>query len=228
MTQNELFEIALTTDPAQIGHHVQGGYMTGIYPISDDIKAIGPAFTIRLPGTDNAMLYYAMKQAPKGSMIVIDRMGDKRIACLGEMVALSAKTLGMAGIVVDGPNTDTRAIRAMGFPVFSTGRACVTNTFKGLDGEYGVPVNCGGCVVRPGDIVYGDVDGVICAPADQFEELVKAAKAMDANEVRWRENFAEGGYVDKFVNLERLVKEGVKGAIEQGGIESGLAERKRG
>ena len=47
MTQNELFEIALTTDPAQIGHHVQGGYMTGIYPISDDIKAIGPAFTIR-------------------------------------------------------------------------------------------------------------------------------------------------------------------------------------
>ena len=72
MTQNELFEIALTTDPAQIGHHVQGGYMTGIYPISDDIKAIGPAFTIRLPGTDNAMLYYAMKQAPKGSMIVIE------------------------------------------------------------------------------------------------------------------------------------------------------------
>ena len=56
MTQNELFEIALTNlDPAQIGHHVQGGYMTGIYPISDDIKAIGPAFTIRLPGTDNAM-----------------------------------------------------------------------------------------------------------------------------------------------------------------------------
>ena len=45
MTQNELFEIALTTDPAQIGHHVQGGYMTGIYPISDEIKAIGPAFT---------------------------------------------------------------------------------------------------------------------------------------------------------------------------------------
>ena len=87
MTQNELFEIALTTDPAQIGHHVQGGYMTGIYPISDDIKAIGPAFTIRLPGTDNAMLYYAMKQAPKGSMIEIDRIGHKRIACLGDIVA---------------------------------------------------------------------------------------------------------------------------------------------
>ena len=175
MNQEELFKIALTTDPAQIGHHVQGGYMTGIYPISDDLKVIGPAFTIRLPGTDNAMLYYAMKKAPKGSVVVIDRMGNKTIAAVGEMVVQSAKVLGLAGIIVDGPNTDTRSIRTLNFPLFSTGRACVTNTFKGLDGEYGVPINCGGCVVRPGDIVYGDIDGVICAPADRFEELVKAA-----------------------------------------------------
>lgn len=213
MTQEELFQLALTTDPAQIGHSVQGGYMTGIFPISDHLKVIGPAFTIRLPGTDNAMLYYAMKQAPKGSVIVIDRMGDKRIACLGEMVARSAKVLGMAGIVVDGPNTDTRAIREMDFPVFSTGRACVTNTFKGLDGEYGIPVNCGGCVVRPGDIVYGDLDGVVCAPADQCEELVLHAKQQDENEVLWRQNFEAGGYVDKFINLEKLVKIGAQGAI---------------
>ncbi len=213
MTREELFELALTTDPAQIGHHVQGGYMTGIFPVKDDLKVIGPAFTIRLPGTDNAMLYYAMKQAPKGSVIVIDRMGNHTIAAVGEMVIQSAKVLGMAGVVVDGPNTDTRAIRDLDFPLFSTGRACVTNTFKGLDGEYGIPVNCGGCVVKPGDIIYGDLDGVVCAPADRFEELVLAAKKMDANEVAWRENFAAGGYVDKFVNLEKLVKVGVKDAI---------------
>jgi 4-hydroxy-4-methyl-2-oxoglutarate aldolase len=213
MNQEELFKIALTTDPAQIGHHVQGGYMTGIYPISDDLKVIGPAFTIRLPGTDNAMLYYAMKKAPKGSVVVIDRMGNKTIAAVGEMVVQSAKVLGLAGIIVDGPNTDTRSIRALNFPLFSTGRACVTNTFKGLDGEYGVPINCGGCVVRPGDIVYGDIDGVICAPADRFEELVKAAKKMDENEVKWRENFAKGRYVDDFVNLDQLVNIGIKGAI---------------
>lgn len=115
MTQEELFQLALTTDPAQIGHSVQGGYMTGIFPISDHLKVIGPAFTIRLPGTDNAMLYYAMKQAPKGSVIVIDRMGDKRIACLGEMVARSAKVLGMAGCG-GRPQHGTRAIREMGLP----------------------------------------------------------------------------------------------------------------
>ena len=117
MDLEKLFERALKTDPAQIGHYVQGGFMdASIKPISEDIKMIGPAFTIRLPGNDNAMLYYAMKRAPKGSVIVIDRMGDKRVAAVGEMVVQAARSLGMAGIVVDGPNTDTRPIKALGFP----------------------------------------------------------------------------------------------------------------
>jgi regulator of RNase E activity RraA len=79
--------------------------------------------------------------------------------------------------------------------------------------EANSPVNCGGCVVRPGDIVYGDLDGVVCAPADQFEELVLHAKQQDENEVLWRQNFEAGGYVDKFINLEKLVKIGAQGAI---------------
>ncbi|CDZ74536.1 dimethylmenaquinone methyltransferase [Peptoniphilus sp. ING2-D1G] len=216
MELKKLFEIALTTDPAQIGHYVQGGYMdVSIKPIKDDLRVIGPAFTIRLPGNDNAMLYYAMEKAPKGSVIVIDRMGDKRIACCGEIVALSAKTLGMAGIVVDGPSTDTRAIREMDFPVFSTGRASVTNTFKGIDGEYNIPINCGGAVVNPGDIIYGDLDGVVVAPADRFEELVKKAKAADEVEKLWKENFEKGGTIADFINLEKLVSGEVGKSISE-------------
>lgn len=216
MNLEKLFETALTTDPAQIGHYVQGGFLdTSIKPISDDLKVIGPAFTVRLPGNDNAMLYYAMEQAPKGSVIVIDRMGDKRIACCGEIVALAAKTLGMAGIVVDGPSTDTRAIKEMNFPVFSTGRASVTNTFKGIDGEYNIPINCGGAVINPGDIIYGDLDGLIVAPADKFEELVKKAKEADKTEELWRENFAKGGKISDFINLEKLVSGNVQKAISE-------------
>ena len=100
MDMNELFARALKTDPAQIGHYVQGGFMdASIKPISEDIKMIGPAFTVRLPGNDNAMLYYAMKRAPKGSVVVIDRMGDKRVAAVGEMVVQAARSLGLAGII---------------------------------------------------------------------------------------------------------------------------------
>lgn len=216
MLTKELMERALKTDPAQIGHHVQGGFMdASIKPISEDIKLIGPAFTIRLPGNDNAMLYYAMKRAPKGSVVVIDRMGDKRVACVGEMVVRAAMSLGLAGIVVDGPNTDTKHIKDLGFPLFSTGRASVTNTFKGVDGEYGIPVNCGGAVVCPGDIIYGDIDGVIIAPEDKFAELVDKAEAADRGEVVWRQLFAEGKYLDEIMNLDRLVEEGAKGKIAE-------------
>ena len=91
----------------------------------------------------------------------------------------------------------------------------MTNTIKGIDGEYGIPVNCGGCVVNPGDIVYGDIDGVICAPADKFEELVLAAKKMDEMEAKWREAFEKGEYLDNLVNLDKLVNVGIKGAIAE-------------
>ena len=80
------------------------------------------------------------------------------------------------------------------------------NTLKGIDGEYNVPVCCGGAVVNPGDIVYGDVDGVIVAPADRFAELVEKAEAADRNEVEWRKNFAEGKYLDALINIDRLVE----------------------
>lgn len=215
-TMEELFQRALKTDPAQIGHYVQGGYMSPrIKPVSEDMKVIGPAFTIRLPGTDNATLYYAMKRAPKGSVIVIDRMGDQRFACIGEIAALSAKSLGMAGMVVDGPNTDTLRIKEMGLPVFSTGRTAVANTFQGMNGEYNVPINCGGAVVRPGDIIYGDIDGVVVAPPDMFEELVNRAEAADRNEAIWKQKYAEGAYITDLINLERLVEVGAGGAISE-------------
>lgn len=216
LKMKELFERALKVDPAQIGHYVQGGFMNmTIKPVSDDMKVIGPAFTIRLPGKDNSMLYYAMKKAPKGSVIVIDRMGDQRISCFGEIATLSAKTLGMAGVVIDGPSTDTRAIKELNFPVFSTGRSAVTNVLQGFDGEYGIPVNCGGAVVCPGDIVYGDIDGVIVAPPDRFEEFVQKAEAADRNEVLFKKRFAEGGYIDDFANLENLVEIGIHDKIAE-------------
>ena len=67
----------------------------------------------------------------------------------------------------------------------------------------------------PGDIVYGDIDGVIVAPADRFAELVEKAEAADRGEVEWRKCFAEGKYLDALLNIDRLVEEGAKGKIAE-------------
>ena len=93
----------MKTSPAQVGHFIEGGFMdSAIQAVDESFKVVGPAFTISLPANDRAVLYYAMKQAPKGSVLVISRLGEDRFACCGEIVVLSAKSLGMAGIVVDG------------------------------------------------------------------------------------------------------------------------------
>ena len=203
----ELIQRYLKTDPAQIGHYINSGYMnTKIGPVFQDCKMVGPAYTIRITANDSAILYYAMKKAPKGSVIVIDRLGDEVYACAGEMVARSAKALGMAGIVIDGPSTDVQAMREIGIPVFSTGLSPVTTSLYGITGEYDIPVQCGGTVVNPGDIVFGDDNGVIVIPPQKAIELLEKAELADKKEEELRAVYEQGKYVDYCPNLNALVE----------------------
>lgn len=210
-----LLERAFKSDPAQLGHLVQGGYMTGISPVKDEFRVIGPAFTIRIPTNDNSMYYYAVKYAPKGSVIVIDRMGEKRYANIGENAVRAAILAGAAGIIVDGPNTDTLALRKLNFPVFSTGCSAACNGMKGVDGEFNVPVCCGGAVVQPGDIVFGDIDGIVVVPQDRLEELLIKAEAVDRDEIMYREEFEKGNSLYELANVKQLVETGVGSRISE-------------
>lgn len=206
MLSEELYQKAMRTDPAQVGHFIEGGFMDPrIQAVSESFKLLGPAFTISLPTNDNAMLYYAMKQAPKGSVLVISRLGENRFACCGEIVVLSAKSLGMAGIVVDGPCTDSRRIKEIGLPVFAAGRSAVTNTIMAINGAYGQPVSCGGTVVCPGDIIFGDADGVIVAKPEGFEALVDRALADDAEEEELRAQLVNGVSYGDIIRLDEAV-----------------------
>ena len=206
----EVIARAMKVDPAQVGHYVESGYMSpSIKPIDDNSKICGPAFTVRTPTNDNAILYYAIKRAPKGSVLVVDRMGEQRFACCGEMVVRAAMSRGLAGIVIDGPSTDTRSIRELGFPVFSTGRSAVTNVLLGINGEYDITVNCGGCVVHPGDIIFADLDGVVVCPPESFEEFLAKAEEGDAREVEYRKMYAaDPNYfmTDAFLGLDEAME----------------------
>lgn len=206
MLSEELYQKAMRTDPAQVGHFIEGGFMSpSVQAVSDTFKVLGPAFTISLPTNDNAMLYYAMKQAPKGSVLVISRLGEERFACCGEIVVLSAKSLDMAGIVVDGPCTDSRRIKEIGLPVFAAGRSAVTNTIMAINGSYGEPVSCGGTVVCPGDIIFGDADGVIVVKPEIFESLVDRALADDAEEEQLRRQLVSGVSYGDLIRLDEAI-----------------------
>lgn len=210
----ETIDRFMKVDPASFGHHVVGGFMKpAMKPISPKMKMAGPAYTVRFPGKDSIALYYALQKAPKGSVIVVDRCGDDTYACVGEMVALFAECRGMAGIVIDGPATDSVAIAKSGFPVFCTGISVVTTNVLGISGEVDVTVNCSGAVVRPGDIVFGDADGVVVIPPDGYEELLAQAEASVIREEKMRAHFRAGGF--PMLNVERLWNADVMGMINE-------------
>lgn len=187
----ELIDRFMATDPATYGHFVGVRFMKPeIKPINKRSKMIGPAYTARILGKDSCAMYKAIEEAPAGSVLVIDRCGDTMYAAVGEMVARYAKAAGLAGIVLDGPATDSLWIEEMDFPVFCTGISVATTNVWGLSGEFNVDVNCGGAVVRPGEIVFGDADGVVVMEPDGYEEnLVKAEEAA-ARERVMRAQFA--------------------------------------
>ncbi len=212
----ELKERMAKTSPAQIGHYIESGYMSPeIKPVFEQVKMVGPAFTVQLHADDSAMLYYAMERAPKGSVIVIDRGGDSTFACCGEIVVSAAKSLGLAGIVVDGPATDSLAIKEMAFPVFSKGISVVTTRFLGLGGAYHIPVSCGGLSVVPGDIVFGDADGVICLSVEECWKYVEFAEADDREEIEWKQKLKQGMKVSELCNINQLVEADVKEHINK-------------
>lgn len=210
----EIIDRFMAVDPATFGHYLVGGCMRPeMKPINKHSKMVGPAYTVRIQGKDSCALYYALQKAPKGSVIVIDRCGDTTYACVGEMVALFAECQGFAGMVIDGPATDSLAIEKSGFPVFCTGISVVTTNVIGVSGEHNVTVNCSGAVVRPGDIVFGDADGVVVIPPDNYLDLLVRAEESVAREVDLRKHFRAGGSFK--INVERLYNADVMGMINE-------------
>lgn len=203
--EQELINRFMKVDPATIGHYIESGFMRpGIGPVNKLSRMIGPAYPVRIIGKDSAALYQALKVAPKGSVIVIDRGGDNIFACVGEMMALLAQCQGFAGIVIDGPITDSVGIEKLDIPVFATGVSVVTTNVLGISGSHGYPVNCCGVEVKPGDIVFGDADGVIVFYEEKAEELLVRAEAAIKREEDLRAHFLAGGFVK--INVDHLME----------------------
>lgn len=154
-------------------------------------RLFGPAFTVRcLPG-DFAAVLRAIDRARRGDVLVIDAGGSDRVTALGGTSSRAAKRRGLAGAVVNSACRDIDEVRAMRFPVYALG-ASVRGTLKNHPGWLQVPVSVGGTIVKPGDLVLGDADGVVVVAKDSIARVAKAALAQLATE-RMRERQVRAG-----------------------------------
>ena len=98
-----------------------------------------------------------------------------RVAPWGELLSTASRVRGAAGALMDGCVRDIKAIKAMGFPVFHGGIAPLDSKGRGKIMAIDVPIECNGVPVSPGDLIFGDADGVVVIPQHAEEEVLKLA-----------------------------------------------------
>lgn len=168
-------------------------FMQGVAPLHKPGSAnlVGPAFTIRnIPAREDLDGIEAFRNpdhpqrkaieiAPPGSVLVQDCRGEKRAACCGSILATRIKVRGLAGMVTDGPVRDSGIVAELGIPFFCSGRSAPTNLIKHHAIDMNLPIGCGGVAVYPGDIIVGDIDGVVVLPRYLVEEVAVAAAEQE-------------------------------------------------
>jgi len=143
------------------------------------VRFAGPALTVTAED-DHLPTFSALAEARPGEALVIATNGG-RLAVLGELFATEARRRGLAGVVIDGYCRDVHGLRALGLPVFARGTIPASGSTRSR-APLRTPVRCGGIDVTPGDIVFGDDDGVVIAPAAQVEAALEQAETIAAKE----------------------------------------------
>jgi 4-hydroxy-4-methyl-2-oxoglutarate aldolase len=154
-----------------------------IKPLLDSTVLTGTALPVLSPPGDNLWLHRAIDSAEPGDVLVVDTKGGIEFGYWGEVMAVAAQARGIAGIVIAGGVRDSQRLRSIGFPVFA-GAICIRGTDKNPNGKgsVGQPIEIGGIVVRLGDFVLGDSDGVVIIPAELAEEVIGESERRDAQE----------------------------------------------
>jgi regulator of RNase E activity RraA len=164
------------------------------------LRIIGPACTVKVYPGDNLMVHKSLDIAQPGDVVVIDAANSGNTAVLGDLVSTKARHRGIAGFVVDGMIRDLPGIRALeDFPVFARGVTPIGPLHRG-PGEINYPVSAGGIVVHPGDVIVGDLNGVVVVPRGIAEELLDRLETRAAAEADYTAAVARGQFSNDWVD----------------------------
>lgn len=159
-----------------------GALPGAIKPVAATMRVAGPAFTVEVPAGDNLAIHRALYAAEPGDVLVVATRGGIEWGYWGEILNEAAMALGLGGLVIDGGVRDTHVLAEQPFPVFSNG-VCIRGTLKGIAlYAFGQPVAIGDVVIRPGDLVVGDRDGVLVLPPEVVEAAVEKGRQREADE----------------------------------------------
>jgi regulator of RNase E activity RraA len=180
-------------------------YVQGVAPLNPEAaRMAGPAYTLRyIPAREDVdvLATFAdrshpqrkgVEDCPPGAVFVIDSRGDPRAASAGGILITRLMKRGVAGVVTDGGFRDSPDVAKLPFPAYHQRPSAPTNLTLHHAADLNVPIGCGGAPVYPGDIVVGDLEGVIVIPRHLAAEIADEAFEMTAYEDFVEEKVREG------------------------------------
>jgi 4-hydroxy-4-methyl-2-oxoglutarate aldolase len=216
---DELAALGVATVHEAIG---RAGYLgPGLRPIQAGIRVGGTAVTALCWPGDNLMIHAAVEQCQAGDLLVVTTTSPSTDGMFGELLATSLVARGVRGLVIEAGVRDVAELREMGFAVWSAA-VSAQGTVKETPGAVNVPVTVGGQLIRPGDAIIADDDGVVCVPRGDVRQALAAAQARVAKEEQVRKALADGQLgLDLYGLRDKLAARGVQWVAAVGQEEGG-------
>ncbi len=175
-----------------------------IKPLTPEMHIAGTALTVLTKPGDALFVQKAIDLTQPGDVVVIDAGGFKNVSVIGERLAYFYKLKGAVGIVCDGAVRDSQGIIDMGPPVFA--RSLCINIFGSTGpGAINVPIQCGGVLVNPGDIILGDRDGVVIVPKEDGQRILELADRHLKGELVRLKRIEAGESVTEVFDLDQKI-----------------------
>ena len=174
-----------------------------IRPLDPDMFIVGRAFTLLMSDQYDlekdtfTLQFEAIDSLNKDDVMMVCSNGSTRAALWGELLSTAAQYRGASGAIIDGLSRDVQLIQKMGFPVFCKGIRPISSKGRVMAIDYECPVNIGGVMINPDDLIVADVDGVVVVPQEIIEEVVDEALDVVTRETKTREELKKGALLSE-------------------------------